>query len=308
MNNTGIFQHKYLKYKNKYQILKNEIIQKGSGQPPFECLVFNHIPIPYNDKLIGFYDIGIYDTANYNPGESESKSLTGWENLENTLTKMEKFKAAIFDNLSNWLKFIDTLIIEKICNILSKCILPNGIVCIQSHQWYKLDNGPVLLKNFNTILQKYKFNKIGTIGIKNEDDSSYKVEFYTLYSIKSDINSFLNWTDINTSDNSMLPYLSMQKTNPYFNYIKESDQFEFINNRIISLDSQNKNNKFIKDKKRNQELLSDMSQEEQLEMLQIDAEAKKADKSLDKVRDRNTICIPNLNGQYPTYTKCENAK
>ena len=29
MNNTVIFQHKYLKYKNKYQILKNRIIQKG---------------------------------------------------------------------------------------------------------------------------------------------------------------------------------------------------------------------------------------------------------------------------------------
>jgi hypothetical protein len=110
MNNTVIFQHKYLKYKNKYQILKNEIIQKGSGQPPFECLVFNHIPIPYNDKLIGFYDIGIYDTANYNPGKSESKSLTGWDNLENEVRA--QFGAA--DSVKLVAQLLDQKIINKV--------------------------------------------------------------------------------------------------------------------------------------------------------------------------------------------------
>ena len=317
MNNTGIFQHKYLKYKNKYQILKNEIIQKGSGQPPFECLVFNHIPIPYNDKLIGFYDIGIYDTANYNPGESESKSLTGWENLENELTTMKTIKAVIFDNLSNWLKSIDTVIIDKICNILSKCILPNGIVCIKSYQLDKLDNGPWVLKNFHTILQKYKFNKIGTIGIKNEDDTSYKVEFYTLYSIKSDINSFLNWTDINTSDNSMMPYLSM-KTNPHFNYIKESDQFEFINNRIISLDSRNKNMRFVEEKVKNAERLIDAIVKYETifkvpqtlidEFLQFPQTFQhKISQEVEKHNQTKYICIPNKEGNFNSQIACETA-
>ena len=63
MNNISLFQHKYLKYKNKYLILKNEIIQKGSGKPPFQCLVFGNTPD--EDKVVGFYDIGIWANANY---------------------------------------------------------------------------------------------------------------------------------------------------------------------------------------------------------------------------------------------------
>ena len=92
MNNTSLFQHKYLKYKNKYLILKNKMIQKGSGLPPFECLVFYQPIIPYNDQMVGFYDIGVYDTANYKLGESEFTSFAGWENLENTLTKWKNLK------------------------------------------------------------------------------------------------------------------------------------------------------------------------------------------------------------------------
>ena len=259
---------------------------------------------------------------------------------------MEKFKAAIFDNLSYWLEFINEnrLIITKICNILSKCILPNGIVCIKSYQLYEDDTShSEAYIAFQSDLKTHGFQIIGTIGIKNKDEDKDEDDFYTLYSKNSNTKSFSDWTGINTQKKTRMPYLDENMINPEFQYIIEFDLFDFINNRIISIDSQNKNNKFIEDKKRNikllgtqieendefspkllyayiqqmpldiqqlmlQELLPYMSQEEQLEILQIDAEAKKADKSLDKVRDRNTICIPNPYGKYLTHTDCKNAK
>ena len=105
MNNTGIFQYKYLKYKNKYQILKNKMIQKGSGQHPYECLVFNTNPRSFNDKMVGFYDIGNYATADYKPAGSQFTSKD-WADLDDTLRRIGPFKAARVDNLPYWLKSI----------------------------------------------------------------------------------------------------------------------------------------------------------------------------------------------------------
>ena len=186
MNNTGIFQYKYLKYKNKYQILKNKMIQKGSGQHPYECLVFNKKPMPFNDKMVGFYDIGNYATADHKP----DFTAKDWKDLEKTLKRMGTIKAARVDNLSYWLNLKS---INTICNILSNCILPNGIVFIKSYKLYNDDTSYSDLDSVNTTLGFVHFKIIGTIGIKNEDEG----QFYTLYSRESDKKSFSDWTGIN---------------------------------------------------------------------------------------------------------------
>ena len=261
MNNTGIFQYKYLKYKNKYQILKNKMIQKGSGQHPYECLVFNKKPMPFNDKMVGFYDIGNYATADHKP----DFTAKDWKDLEKTLKRMGTIKAARVDNLSYWLNLKS---INTICNILSNCILPNGIVFIKSYKLYNDDTSYSDLDSVNTTLGFVHFKIIGTIGIKNkdigiknededEDEDEDEGQFYTLYSRESDKKSFSDWTgiNINTKDNPMMPYVSRNVINPKFEYIEEATLFEFINTRIISPDLKNKNQIFVVNKQKNIERL-----------------------------------------------------
>jgi len=319
MNNTVIFRHKYLKYKNKYQILKNEIIQKGSGRPPFECLFFSTVPLPYNLNLFGFYEVGIYNTANYNMSEITSKSddvlddiysqpIEFWYNLENELKKMNKFKVAMFDdNLSIFLQYRDTSIIKQICKILSTYLLPTGIVFIESRKPYTEDIHNVnlmYLDYFHTSLQVHGFKIIGTIGIKNEDEN----EFYTLY--------------------CRMPYISSNKANPNFKYIKESSQLEFIMKKILS-DTTIYNNKILIDyslysfpnlyKQRLEEIQDDNNRfmkKEKVDLSYEFTDTKEENKQTLQItpkanthtNTRDHICIPNLNGQYPTHIECENAK
>ena len=293
MNNTVIFQHKYLKYKNKYQILKNKIIQKGSGQPPFECLFFSTAPLPEN--LFGFYEVGIYDAANYKKSEIKSKSdddhddiflqpLEFWHNLENELEHINRFKAAMFDdNFPIFLQFMDISIIRKICDILVTYILPTGIVCIESIVEIMDKQNYSQLFAFHIMLENRGFNRIGTIGIKkntpNDEDT-----FYTLYCINTAI--ILDKTDIN--DKSRMPYLFMDKTiaNPKFKYIKEPDQLIFIMKIILSADAQCKNTELIEEKSVN-------SPDQLLQ------------KARDVVDEWTDMCIPNPKGQYSTLIDCK---
>ena len=276
MNNTVIFQHKYLKYKNKYQILKNRIIQKGSGNPLFQCLVFGNTPD--EDEVVGFYDIGIWANANYGKNFLDNKLQTWnqlmgasefWDNLDTELTKMRKSKdklkdeyfiAAIFDrSLVFWL---NTLTMVQVCNILFKHISIDGIVCVEGireiKQSYpsKFVYQNIIYEFHNSLINK-GFHRIGTIGTNVQG----KKDYYTLYSKNKHINIFLDDSTINKTLNNMIPYMIPYKLgniNQEFKYITETTQTQFIKNKIID------RNKFV--------------------------------------------CIPNSNGQYPTHIECENAK
>ena len=265
MNNTVIFQHKYVKYKNKYQILKNKIIQKGSGNPPFQCLVFNQRSPSGDLQMFGFYEIGRYDAGNYNKTKSDYPTdiflepLEIWNNLENELTKIKTLKAATFEDLSILLTYLTNpylqnhmtpekckLLIDKICDILYKCILKDGIVLIESNKLYKEYKANDYLNYFHRTLQARKFTIIGTIGIKSPEKM---VVYYTLYSKNANTKIISNMEDINTSESSMMPFIYEIRSdsenplskNNHFKYIKESNHLEFIMKRILSSNIQEQN-------------------------------------------------------------------
>ena len=230
MNNTGIFQHKYLKYKNKYQILKNEIIQKGSGKPPFECLVFGGgNPALYGN---GFYEVGNHPTSNYGANQMWHNNPTFWDNLDTELELLGiKFFAAIIDNgtfswLNGHLERLDaTETINRMCLIMSKYVYDDGIVCMEGIG----EPGMFVYQN----LEDSGFNVIGTIGLGKIIDDDY----YTIYSKhKGDL---LSKEDINVDSDTMHPGEFMpngyRDKNPKFKYTKEATQIEFIRNRIINV-------------------------------------------------------------------------
>ena len=279
MNNTVIFQHKYLKYKNKYQILKNEIIQKGSGNPLFQCLVFGNTPD--EDEVVGFYDIGIWANANYGKNFLDNKLQTWnqlmgasefWDNLDTELTKMRKSKdklkdeyfiAAIFDrSLVFWLTKIAEI---KICEILFNHMSYDGIVCVEGIKEIMeeiIDSNPLItdddirkIYEFHGRLEYLEFYRIGTIGINTHAQG--KNDYYTLYSKNEHTNIFVDDSTINKTLNNMIPY-KRGYTNQEFKYITETTQTEFIKNKIIG------RNKLV--------------------------------------------CIPNPYGKYLTHTDCKNAK
>ena len=254
MNNTSLFQHKYLKYKNKYLILKNEIIQKGSGKPPFQCLVFGNTPD--EDEVVGFYDIGIWANANYGKNLLDNKQLTWnglmgepefWDNLDTELTKMRKSKdklkdesfiAAIFDrSLVFWLNNIARI---KICEILSKHMSYDGIVCVEGIKEIMeeiMDSNPLItdddirkIYDFHGRLEYLQFYRIGTIGINTPAQG--KNDYYTLYSKNEHTNIIVDDSTINKTLNNMIPY-KQGHINQTFKYITETTQTQFIKNKII---------------------------------------------------------------------------
>ena len=254
MNNTVIFQHKYLKYKNKYQILKNEIIQKGSGQPPFECLVFGNSPDV--DDVVGFYDIGIWTNANYGKNFLDNtlqtwNQLMGasefWDNLDTELTKMRKSKdklkdeyfiAAIFDrSLVFWLTKIAEI---KICEILFNHMSYDGIVCVEGIKEIMeeiIDSNPLItdddirkIYEFHGRLEYLEFYRIGTTGINTHAQG--KNDYYTLYSKNEHTNIIVDDSTINKTLNNMIPY-KQGHINQTFKYITETTQTQFIKNKII---------------------------------------------------------------------------
>ena len=308
MNNTSLFQHKYLKYKNKYLILKNKMIQKGSGNPPFQCLVFGG----GSSKLYGngFYEVGDHATANYGVNQSWHHNPTYWDNLDKTLESLgHNFFAGIIDSGSlSWLNGqlniyaqVDTITatetINRMCLIMFKYIYDEGIVCIEGI------GEPDIFVHQNLV--DAGFNIIGTIGFGKIIDNNY----YTIYSKNKGL--MLSMEDVNVDSDTLNPGTIMpngyRNANPKFKYTKETSQIEFIKNRIINV---------YKDSGNTGPLITDTVNTEQ-ERLRIEAEAKKAEQERLRIEAKKAeqellyndafVCVSDSEGPYLN-KRCENAK